>query len=124
MSDEKLLAMCKTIENMMRQEDVAGFVVLFNAPDQFETFTRIDPTFSIAKFEQGRRGLAIRLNSKGYVGTADEKHAALEATASMLAGLGEIAGRNAVAFLSCLNAMQDQLPGMTQTPLYRTDDKP
>jgi hypothetical protein len=112
------------MQAIMEELDIAGFVILHNAPGELETWTRIAPSYSVARFEQEKGGLAIRFRAMlaDFKGDADKQKACIEATLSMLSGFGEIASVNAMRFLETVEAVREHFPGITQTPLHRTDE--
>lgn len=120
MSDPKLLDASRRIKAILTELDVAGHVVLHNAPGKFEIITAIEPSYSIL------RGLPpeIRILSKlaDYKGDAEAQHRDQEATASMVRGFGEIMGQNALWLLELAEAI-DKITGAEHTPL-ESDQEP
>lgn len=94
MSDPKLINARDRIKQILVEEDIAGHVVLHNAPGSFEVLTKLDPSYSKLI------GLppVVRLRSKlvDYEGDKDRQRADLQATANMVSGIAELTGATAV----------------------------
>lgn len=94
MSDPKLINARDRIKQILDEEDIAGHVVLHNAPGSFEVFTKLDPSYSKLI------GLppVVRLRSKlvDYEGDTNKQRADLEATSNMVSGIAELTGTIAV----------------------------
>lgn len=116
MSDPKLLKAMAEIKQVLDEADIAGHVVLHNAPGKFEVFTKLDPSYSKLI------GLppAVRLRSKlaDYNGDSEKQRADLEATASMVGGLGELMGKGALGLIQ-LSAWIDANTGAEHGPMER-----
>ena len=116
MSDPKLLQAMEKIKQVLDDADIAGHVVLHNAPGKFEILTKLDPSYSKLI------GLppAVRLRSKlaDYEGDVDRQRADLEATASMVGGLGELMGKSALSFI-LLSEWIDANTGAEHGPMER-----
>lgn len=118
MSDPKLIDARDRIQKILDEADIAGHVVLHNAPGKFEVFTKLDPSYSKLI------GLppVVRLRSKlaDYNGDAGKQREDLQATASMVRGIAELAGLTAVQLLE-LAEFIDAKTGAEHGPM-RPDD--
>jgi len=127
MSDPKLVAAMAEIRALLTRLDIAGFVILHNAPGDLESALHLSPSYSVAHLETDRDGNAamrIRSQAGAYSGDTEKQKRDLEATMNMLSGFGEIAGRNALLLLEATEAVKSAMPGMIQQePLHRTDGK-
>jgi len=94
MSDPKLIRARDRIKQILDEEDIAGHVILHNAPGSFEIVTKLDPSYSKLI------GLppVVHLRSKlvDYDGDINRQRADLTATASMVSGIAELTGTTAV----------------------------
>jgi len=118
MSDPKLIEARDRIKAILVELDIAGHVVLHNAPGKLEIYTRLDPSYSKLI------GLPplVRLRSKlaDYDGDAEAQRRDLEATAGMVRGMGETMGLNAMQMLDLADWI-DKAVGAEHTPMQRDD---
>lgn len=116
MSDPKLLQAMEKIKQVLDEADIAGHVVLHNAPGKFEILTKLDPSYSKLI------GLPpkVRLRSKlaDYNGDREKQRADLEATSSMVGGLGELTGKGALSLIQ-LSEWIDSKTGAEHGPMER-----
>lgn len=119
MSDPKLLDASRRIKAILTELDIAGQVVLHNAPGSFEIITANEPSYSVL---HGVPPL-VRVVSKlaYYEGDAKAQQRALAATANMVRGFGEIMGQNALWWLELAEAI-DAKTGAEHTPLESDAD--
>lgn len=114
MSDQKLIEARDRIKAILDELDIAGHISLHNAPGNFEIFTKLDPSYSKLK------GLPplVRLRSTlaDYGGDADAQRRDLEATASMVSGIGTTMAMNALQLME-LAAWIDARVGAEHGPL-------
>jgi hypothetical protein len=119
MSDPKLLAARAEILAVLKRYDIAGHIVLHNAPGNLEIFSKFDPSYSRLI------GLppVVRLRSKAadYGGDKDAQRRDLEATANMVSGIATTMAENAMNLLN-LAAWIDNATGAKHTPLHPGPD--
>ena len=77
------------IKAVLKKHDIAGYAVL-QSPDRAEWLMGIDPSWSVAKWEEMEEGLGIRLKSslmKDYEGDKQKQKQELEWTCGIFLGL-------------------------------------
>lgn len=114
MPDAKLLEARDRIRAVLDDLDIAGHVVLHNAPGNVEILTKFDPSYSKLIFEPPM--MALRSKLSDYNGDADAQRRDLEATASIVRSFGESLATNAMMLLE-LSAIIDEKVGAEHTPL-------
>jgi hypothetical protein len=119
MSDPKLLQAMDRIKFILTELDIAGHIVLHNAPGKVEIFTRLDPSYSRLI------GLppVVRLRSKlaDYAGDQEAQRRDLEATAGMVASFAEVLATTAMHMMELGTWIDDRL-GTRHTPLTADPD--
>lgn len=118
MSDSKLIEARDRIKRLLDEADIAGHVVLHNAPDKFEIYTKLDPSYS--KLIGLPPVVRIRSKLSDYGGDVDRQRADLAATANMVRGFGESMGVNAMQLLELADFI-DQQTGASHGPMERDD---
>lgn len=118
--DAKLIEARARIESILIELDIAGYVVLHNAPGSLEVFVRLDPSYS--KLVLNARTGEARLRSvlADYGGDREAKQRDLAATLNMVSGMGELIGRSALDLIE-LGARYDALTGAKHTALERDE---
>jgi len=109
-------AMAK-IEAILKEEDIAGVVVL-HEPGSAEILTKLDPSYSCASIEDGR----LRIKGKrdrDFGGDKKKQEEALKNTSNMLKNLGDISGVTILGIIDASKAL-DQKLGATHTDLGST----
>ena len=118
MSDSKLTEARDRIKRILDEADIAGHVVLHNAPGKLEVFTKLDPSYSKLI------GLPpiVRLRSKlaDYGGDTTKQREDLQATASMVRGIAELTGVTAVQLMDLADFI-DEKTGAKHGPMKRDD---
>lgn len=114
MSDPKLIDARDRIQAILTELDIAGHVVLHNAPGKFEVIAAFEPGYSIL------RGLPphTRIVSKlaDYHGDRQAQIRDQEASANMVRGVGEILAQHAIWLLELANVV-DTETGAEHTPM-------
>lgn len=86
--DAKLLAARAEIETVLRRYDVAGWVILHNAPGELEWFSHLSPSYSRIVMEpRPDGGSSMRMRAKpadSSPGAIEEERRAVQATANMM----------------------------------------
>ena len=120
MSDPKLLEARDRIRAVLNELDIAGHVILHNAPGSVEIFIKFDPSYSKISFDPP----VVRVRSKieDYNGDADAQRRDLEATASLVHCFAESLATNAMMMLD-LSKVIDEKVDARHTPLVRDDEK-
>lgn len=114
MADPKLIEARDRIRAVLDDLDIAGHVVLHNAPGSLEVLSKLDPSYSKLI------GLPpmVRLHSKlsDYHGDAEAQRRDLEATANLVRAFGEALASNAMMLLE-LSQIIDANVGAEHGPL-------
>ena len=119
MSDQKLIDARDRIKAILDEADIAGHVVLHNAPGNFEVFTKLDPSYS--KLIGLPPVVQIRSKLADYGGDAEKQRQDLQATACMVRGIAEVTGTIAVQLYE-LAEFIDAKTGAEHGPMQRDDD--
>lgn len=123
--DATLLAARAEIDAILKKHDIAGWVVLHNAPGEIEAFNRLDPSYSMLRpqvVEGG--GMNVRLLSKlsDYGGDRERQMRDQAATASMVHSFAEVLGGAALGMIA-LSEIVDRETGAEHTPLQPSAGK-
>lgn len=119
MSDPKLKRARERIEAIFKEEDIAGFVVLHNAPGEAEHFYDIHPSYSI--LEGDFPSIRVRSTLAQYHGNQELQIEHRAATANMVSLIGTIAVCSSMEFLKLVEFL-DKALGAEHTPIKRTDN--
>jgi len=115
----KLKTAMEEIKEIMKKYDIAGIVSL-HTPGHGEHFTRIDPSYSCAKFETVEGEMAIRVKAKKeeHNGDIEELTKKITDTANMFAVLCEGGSR----ILLPLIDVSTKLNNLTKATHFKTGD--
>ena len=103
----KLKKAIQEIEEILKREDIAGFVVL-HTPGFAELLTRIDPSYSCASIKDG--ALQIRgKKDRDFGGDVEKWKQSLTDTSNMLSLLGSVGGSTIVGIIDASTQMDKQL---------------
>src|SRR4051812_48517964 len=96
--DSKLIAARAEIELILKKHDIAGWVVLHNAPGEMEVFSHLEPSYSILRPQIVDGGMAVRVLSKlsDYGGDTKRQQHDQAATANMVHGFAQMLGLTAM----------------------------
>lgn len=116
--DPKLIAARAEIEQTLKKHDIAGWVVLHNAPGEVEVFSRLDPSYSVLRPQTVEGGMSIRVLSRlsDYNGNKERQMHDLAATASMAHCFAETLSVTAVNMTE-LTKVIDRETGAKHSPL-------
>lgn len=123
--DTKLIQARAEIEEILRRHDIAGYVVLHNAPDQSEVFMRLTPGYSrLVEVAADAGGTMYRLRSKlaDYGGDVEAQRRDLEATANMVHSLAMHLGTGAMPMLRLADQV-NRSTGATHSAALRTEGR-
>jgi len=120
-SDPKLKSVRRMIEAILREHDIAGVVVLHNAPGSAEVFQCLGPSYS----KLIGTPPIVRLTSKlaDYNGDKEAQRKDLEATANMISLLATATANVSLPLLELAVKVDAEL-GAEHTPLvFRADEE-
>ena len=124
--DPKLIAARAEITAILKKHDIAGHVILHNAPGESEVFMDLQPSYS-KLIEEGRdnEGVSFRLRSKlvDYGGDVDRQRYELEATLNMVSSIALHLANGAIPMLN-LSTHLDEKTGAEHSAMERTEGKP
>lgn len=124
--DPKLIAARGEIQAILERLDIAGHVVLHNAPGAFEVFSHFTPTYSklCPVWERGEMiGMRMKARLADYAGDKEAMRADIAASANLLSGLGQILGTSALAIIEAASAI-DSATHAVHTELVRDEGTP
>lgn len=111
--DPKLKIIMEEIKAILKKNDIAGFVALHtNRNGGFvEYFNEISPSYSCGVIEHTHKGDGMRFRvKKAEVGEARAKELA-EGTYSMVRGLSQVIGSNAMAWVDAYLRLKEAWDG-------------
>lgn len=115
MSDPALLAARREIELILKRHDIAGIVVLHNAPGEIEILHDFHPSYS--KLIGDPPAMRLRSKLADYNGDTEAQKRDLEATLSMLRGFAETLATQGL-WLMDFSEHFDKAANATHTPLH------
>jgi hypothetical protein len=119
MSDPKLIEARDRIRAILTELDIAGHVVLHNAPGSVEILHRFDPSYSKLTFKPPMVG--VRSLIEDYNGDHEAQQRDLEATVNLVRSIAEVLATNAVMLLE-LSGIIDEKTNAAHGPMVRDDD--
>lgn len=121
---ERLRRVRVLIEELLREADICGQVVLAGRAGRFENFTHLAATWCKVSIERMPAGEALRIRSRAvdYGGDRELQHQHLEWSAGMVAGFAEIGGRTALDWLDATKVI-NAATRAEHSPLERVDPR-
>jgi len=110
----KLKRVMSKIESILKEEDLAGVVVL-HEPGAAELLTRLDPSYSCASIENGNLRIKGQL-VRDFGGDKKKQEESLRNTSNMLKNLGDVTGITIVGIMDASKALDEKL-GATHNDL-------
>lgn len=103
----KLKSVMEQIKTILKENDVAGFVVLHTPPNFSEYYSYLTPSYSCAKFE----GNNIRFVTKSSEIGAEKAHQLQSDTFNMITHFADVIGMNALSYMKVKEILQNKLGG-------------
>ncbi len=109
MSDPKLKEAMAEIFGILKKHDIGGQVTLVS-PTHAEFRSKIDPSWSVAFFEDHEKGVAVRFRAtKAEIPDKEERHQKSELTTHLLCQIRDLCGQNFLMFDGVLNQLKEHL---------------
>jgi len=103
----KLKSVMEQIKTILKENDIAGFVVLHTTPNHSEYLNYISPSYSCARFD----GSNIRFTAKGSEIGKEKAHQLQADTYNMITCFADVISMNAVNYLELKDVLQKKLGG-------------
>lgn len=107
----KLKIAMEEIKAVFEKYDIGGFAVL-HTPGFAEFFSKVDPSYSCAKFEHlpdGQTGVRFRSKLADYDGDKEAWHTKTSDTVNLLQNVVDAAAPTMMVFMDMIEALQKQL---------------
>lgn len=122
---EKLRQVRALIEDVLREHDVLGSVVLAGRAGRFENFQHVGASWSnlrLQQFPDGSCFLGVSSHKADYVGRLDEQKLHLAWSVGVLGGFGRLLGVAAMQFLETAERIEAAV-GAESAPWERDDPR-
>lgn len=103
----KLKSAMEQIKKILKENDIAGFVVLHQPPNHSEYLNFISPSYSCAKFE----GSQVRFKVKASEVGKEKAQKIKSDTYNMVTHFADIISMNALNYMQIKDLLQKQLGG-------------
>lgn len=121
---ERLRQVRALIEQLLREADICGQVVLAGREGRFEAFSHLGASWSNARIEQhdGVEGVRVRSLAADYRGQAELREQHLAWSVGVVSGFAQIGAEMAIKWLEAAKAF-DEATDAEHTPLRRIDPR-
>lgn len=119
--DPKLITARAEIYEVLKKHDIAGWVVLHNAPGEIEAFNRLDPSYSMLRpeiIDGGHMLVRVLAKLSDFGGDVNRQMREQAATANMAHGLAEVLSGAALGMMK-LSEIIDRETGAQHTTLQQ-----
>lgn len=103
----KLKSVMEQIKTILKENDIAGFVVLHTTPNYSEYLNYVSPSYSCVKFE----GSNMRFTAKASEVGKEKAHQLQADTYNMITHFADVIGMNALNYMKVKDALQERLSG-------------
>jgi hypothetical protein len=103
----KLKSVMEQIKILLKENDIAGFVVLHCPPNYSEYLNYISPSYSCAKFEGSNIRFTAKVSELGKEKALQQK----ADTYNMISSFADVIGMNALNYLEIKDAVKKKLGG-------------
>ena len=115
----KLKSAMEQIKGILKDNDIAGFVVLHDQTGHSEYLNAISPSYSCAKFE----GQNVRFTAKASELGKDKAYKMQNDTYNMVTHFSDIIGRNALNYFQMKEQLQKLLGGTDGDSRHSSHDQ-
>jgi hypothetical protein len=122
---ERLRHVRALIEELLREADVCGQVILAGRCGQFENFSDVRASWSCARLldsGDGRTGIGVRSKLVDFGGDVARQKRELEWTLGMISGFAQIGAQVSISWLEAAGVL-DAATNAEHTPLERKDPR-
>ena len=123
---ERLRQVRALVEDVLRENDVCGQVILAGRAGRFENFTFVGASWSNVSIEATGdpdvEGIRVRSKAVDYPGNPDRQHQCLAWSVGVVGGFARIGGQVALRWLETSERI-DAATGATHTLLERDDPR-
>lgn len=103
----KLKKAMEQIKSIMNDNDIGGFVVL-HSPGNSEYFTKVDPSYSCAKFEGDNLRVRAKLQ-EDFQGNKKAWHKKVTDTVNLFQHIEDVAGIHFINFSAVIKQLEKQI---------------
>lgn len=103
----KLKSVMEQIKTILKENDIAGFVVLHTTPNHSEYLNYISPSYSCAKFEFSNIRFTAKVSELGK----EKAHQQLTDTYNMITHFADVIGMHALNYMEIKDALKKKLGG-------------